>query len=1196
MSTPPIPPRPVSYVSSATAGGQDQTTGDDNLTERHDKPMPAKKPMVAKKPSLPAAKVTENSPPPKPLRKSHVVAEKSSSATVTSAPPKPARPRSAYEDKSAVPPRPTRPPGVKPPAHKPASVVSKVAPSKPSSEPVATRPAITVISAKPMVSDSVPPPESSHDAKPKERPNKPPIKPARPPQMKHKDDEDKTLADTVEDLKSNAKQFSSMERPVVKKRASQESVPVNVKTEDEESKRSPVPLKRKKSNVKVPSPEPAAHQETAKVRDSKKPPPPRPSYSIDEAMKHKSSSEEPPAHGESDDQHQLKPVARSRTLSASKVHKPPPPKPSQPLTTSAVKTVHDNPDEVSEPTKPTISKRMSLPRTGTLTDQDVPHIDKSDSKESTEKLPTARPRAHSGSVKKRPPKPAPPKLPPPKPAPPKSAPSKSHEPDNTAEDKHNEDAPAEHLQESLKVLPRTDVSVPVVGQPDDKTSSGDDTSQTSLHPVGIPHTHSETKHPPKPVPPKPALFKSHMPDNSASDKMKDLNQDKLLEGEHPSVSANADESMVTSSGPVSEQGESTVSEESGRPAISKRSSSKKWRPPVAKKQAVDETEDKNSSSERTATQEETSDQPPPRPLPPKDEDYESDKQSANQSSTSETMEEKDQEEPIMASKKPVDQAPERKLPTQVQKPSPPQTNKPLPPQVAKPLPPQTKKSLPPQVTKPLPPHTNKPSPPQVIKPLPPQVEKEEHNEAQSVEDQPSSRPKSAEPEKEKKHKPPRPAMPSAPPMRKTPEPESHSANDPPPLPKRPTPGHPLYHYVTNKPRATAKFDYHPEDEEELSFLKDNLIELIERVDDHWFYACNVDDDCKEGMVLEKYLKIIKRLPGEDKLSYLNELPSAVAMFDFEGENEDELSFVAGDLIILEEKIDDVWLKGYTRSPQESGIFPAKFVEVVEPLPPDNGSTSGSMPEQSQSSMTTDNSSNAESSLGNQPYCIVQSQFISEGSNELSIEPGDKVVLIERVNEDWLKGKLNERIGIFPLAFVDIKVDLPVSSKQPTDVSKEDTISPANDTAEKMPAMEKTLGKCKALFEFLAEQEGELSLKVGDTIITTAWINDEWLQGTCNDKEGIFPVQFVQILEDLPKGSALISEKLPKNISAETDLSPRAKAIRDYTSSDSDELNFKVGDMIYLLNKVDDGKFLEGELNNKVGKFPSAYVEVVVALP
>ena len=71
---------------------------------------------------------------------------------------------------------------------------------------------------------------------------------------------------------------------------------------------------------------------------------------------------------------------------------------------------------------------------------------------------------------------------------------------------------------------------------------------------------------------------------------------------------------------------------------------------------------------------------------------------------------------------------------------------------------------------------------------------------------------------------------------------------------------------------------------------------------------------------------------------------------------------------------------------------------------------------------------------NQPFCIVQNQFISEGSNELSIEPGDKVVLLERVNQDWLKGKLNGRIGIFPSAFVDIKVDL-LSSKQPTEESK-----------------------------------------------------------------------------------------------------------------------------------------------------------------
>ena len=38
---------------------------------------------------------------------------------------------------------------------------------------------------------------------------------------------------------------------------------------------------------------------------------------------------------------------------------------------------------------------------------------------------------------------------------------------------------------------------------------------------------------------------------------------------------------------------------------------------------------------------------------------------------------------------------------------------------------------------------------------------------------------------------------------------------------------------------------------------------------------------------------------------------------------------------------------------------------------------------------------------------------------------------------------------------------------------------------------------------------------------------------------------------------IIADKIPKNISAESDLSPRAKAIQDYVASDSDELSFKV---------------------------------------
>ena len=61
--------------------------------------MPAKKPIPAKKPSLPAAKESEDSPPPKPLRKSQSLArQQSDDVTVTVVHPKPPRPRSTYNE------------------------------------------------------------------------------------------------------------------------------------------------------------------------------------------------------------------------------------------------------------------------------------------------------------------------------------------------------------------------------------------------------------------------------------------------------------------------------------------------------------------------------------------------------------------------------------------------------------------------------------------------------------------------------------------------------------------------------------------------------------------------------------------------------------------------------------------------------------------------------------------------------------------------------------------------------------------------------------------------------------------------------------------------------------------------------------------------------------------------------------------
>ena len=46
--------------------------------------------------------------------------------------------------------------------------------------------------------------------------------------------------------------------------------------------------------------------------------------------------------------------------------------------------------------------------------------------------------------------------------------------------------------------------------------------------------------------------------------------------------------------------------------------------------------------------------------------------------------------------------------------------------------------------------------------------------------------------------------------------------------------------------------------------------------------------------------------------------------------------------------------------------------------------------------------------------------------------------------------------------------------------------------------------------------GELRFTAGEVIETTEWVNEEWMGGRIGDREGIFPVNFVKIIRDLPK--------------------------------------------------------------------------------
>lgn len=102
---------------------------------------------------------------------------------------------------------------------------------------------------------------------------------------------------------------------------------------------------------------------------------------------------------------------------------------------------------------------------------------------------------------------------------------------------------------------------------------------------------------------------------------------------------------------------------------------------------------------------------------------------------------------------------------------------------------------------------------------------------------------------------------------------------------------------------------------------------------------------------------------------------------------------------------------------------------------------------------------------------------------------------------------------------------------------------------------------------------DLSFKKGDMIGLLRRIDVNWFVGECNGREGVFPVNYVQVLVPLPQ--------------------PQCKALYDFKMGPNEEegcLTFKKGAIINVLRRVDQN-WAEGRIGDIIGIFPIQFVEM-----
>nr|XP_014351657.1 PREDICTED: SH3 domain-containing RING finger protein 3-like [Latimeria chalumnae] len=330
-----------------------------------------------------------------------------------------------------------------------------------------------------------------------------------------------------------------------------------------------------------------------------------------------------------------------------------------------------------------------------------------------------------------------------------------------------------------------------------------------------------------------------------------------------------------------------------------------------------------------------------------------------------------------------------------------------------------------------------------------------------------------------------------------------------------------------------------------------------------------------------------------------QLPCGKALYNYEGKEPGDLKFNKGDIIILRRKVDENWYHGELKG--NHGFFPASYIQCIKPLP--------QPPPQ-----------------GKALYDF-EVKDKDQDKDCLTFSKDEVLTVIRRVDDNWAEGMLGDKIGIFPILYVELNE----TAKQLIEMDKTSTPASSGSDTTNPVAMSTgataTLNSTGAISAIHRRIDGKKNAKKRHSF--TALSMTHKASQALNNRHSMEISAPVLISSSDPRAATRIGELPHLSSSAPAQesssfasaavvgaIGPRIGATGDqgtspkvqlplniylamyaYKPQKNDELELRKGEMYRVIEKCQDGWFKGTSLRTGMsGVFPGNYVTPVSRAP